>query len=157
MTSLAGGEAYITPVLHPFGLRLSGRIDRDARHELARTLTWAARVHDGDIHLDMGRLAFIDAGGLRLIVGCADGLPAPRRVVLDPATPVTRKLLGLLGWQAEDGRLCSPPGGSALHAVPTASADGSTVEVDGAAAPEAMARRFRVIRKPGPGGTPPPA
>ncbi|MEW9550230.1 STAS domain-containing protein [Nonomuraea sp. NPDC050783] len=99
MISLAGGDTYVTPVLHPFGLRLSGQIDRDTRHLLARSLTWAARMSDGDLHLDLGALAFIDAGGLRLIVTCAAELPAPRRVVLRPATPLVGKLLVLLGWQ----------------------------------------------------------
>ncbi|MFC4112625.1 STAS domain-containing protein [Nonomuraea zeae] len=101
------------PTVHPFGLRVSGEVDRSTRHLLEQALAWATDAGQDDIHLDLTQLTFIDAAGLRLIVATAAGLPAPRKLVLMPPPPVVRDLLSLLGWQLSPGlRLYVPKNGS---------------------------------------------
>ncbi|GAA3568701.1 hypothetical protein GCM10022419_056870 [Nonomuraea rosea] len=116
MTSPTSDHVQIVPVVHPFGLRVSGDIDRSTRHLLERALLWAVSVGDDDIHLDLTQLTFIDAAGLRLIASTAATLPQPRKVILAAAPPVVRDLLGLLGWQLSPGlRLYVPKNGSGPH------------------------------------------
>ncbi|HEX4817873.1 MAG TPA: STAS domain-containing protein [Nonomuraea sp.] len=92
-------RARITPVVHPCGLRLGGEIDRASRPRLAGALAWAVATCQCDVRLDLGKLDFIDAGGVRLIIDAAAGLPPPRRLILDPVPALARRLLRLLGWQ----------------------------------------------------------
>ncbi|MCK2214805.1 STAS domain-containing protein [Actinomadura sp. ATCC 31491] len=120
MTSFTfDGNARISPVVHPFGLRVSGEIDRDSHDLLARALAWAVRQGDGDVHLHLGALTFIDVTGLRKITSTAAGLPAPRKLVLDAIRPVVGRLLKLLGWSlSEDGHLYVPANGHSRPKLP---------------------------------------
>ncbi|MEV0387178.1 STAS domain-containing protein [Nonomuraea sp. NPDC050643] len=99
MSERTRGTADVLPMVHPFGLRVRGDIDRAGRPVLARALSWAVRLGAADIHLDLSELTFIDAAGLRLIVTTAAGLPPPRRLIVQHPPPVVPGLLALLGWR----------------------------------------------------------
>ncbi|MEU5861271.1 STAS domain-containing protein [Nonomuraea sp. NPDC047529] len=116
MTDQTGGPADVLPMVHPFGLRVRGEIDHHGRSALARALAWALRIGETDLHLDLSELTFIDAGGLRLIMSAATGLPPPRRLVLQNASPTVRELLALLGWRlGPDDQLYEVVGESHPH------------------------------------------
>jgi anti-anti-sigma factor len=113
MNSHPDGHVQIVPVVHPFGLRVSGDIDRSTRHLLENALTWAVQVGEHDIHLDLSALTFIDAAGLRLFAATAAALSPRRKLILDPVPPTVRDLLVLLGWQLSPGlHLYVPKNGS---------------------------------------------
>jgi ABC-type transporter Mla MlaB component len=96
-----GHGADVLPMVHPFGLRVRGDIDRASRPVLARALAWAIRTGKTDIHLDLSELTFIDAAGLRLIAQTAARLPPPRALVLQHAPASVPGLLALLGWRLD--------------------------------------------------------
>ncbi|WP_043633816.1 STAS domain-containing protein [Nonomuraea candida] len=93
--------AGVLPMVHPFGLRVRGDIDRAGRPSLARALAWALRTGKADIHLDLSELTFIDAAGLQLIVHTAARLPPSRALVLLHAPATVHDLLALLGWRPD--------------------------------------------------------
>ncbi|MFI7453148.1 STAS domain-containing protein [Nonomuraea sp. NPDC049714] len=92
------GQAQVTHIPHPPGLRVTGEIDRSNRRLLADGLRWAARQGGQDIRLDLAGLTFIDVAGLRLILATAAALSPVRRLILDPAPSHVRELLARLGW-----------------------------------------------------------
>jgi len=65
----------------PPGIRIAGEIDYKAEEPLALALAEAVRL-DGDITVNMGALAFIDAFCARMIADAARTLAASRAVVL---------------------------------------------------------------------------
>ncbi|MFC5828655.1 STAS domain-containing protein [Nonomuraea insulae] len=99
MSERTDGAADVLAMVHPFGLRVRGDIDRASRPVLARALARAVRISRADIHLDLSELTFIDVAGLRLILHTAAGLPPPRALVLQDAPATVRDLLALLGWE----------------------------------------------------------
>jgi anti-anti-sigma factor len=103
------GQARVTPIPHPLGLRVTGEIDRSNRHLLADGLRWAARLDGQDIRLDLAGLTFIDAAGLRLILATSIALPPERRLILDPAPPHVRELFARLGWNLSADQHLSVP------------------------------------------------
>ncbi|MGW3348865.1 STAS domain-containing protein [Nonomuraea rubra] len=113
MSDRTDGDADVLPMVHPFGLRVRGDIDRASRPLLARALAWAVRMSKADIHLDLSELTFIDAAGLQLVVRTAAGLPPPRALVLMNAPATVLELLTLLSWQLDPERRLRPEGGAA--------------------------------------------
>ncbi|MEV1003556.1 STAS domain-containing protein [Nonomuraea sp. NPDC050202] len=113
MTDRTDGAADVLPMVHPFGLRVRGDIDRASRPVLARSLAWAVRISKADIHLDLSELTFIDAAGLQLIVRTAAGLPPPRALALVNAPASVLELLTLLSWQLDPEQRLRPQGGAA--------------------------------------------
>ncbi|NJP91780.1 STAS domain-containing protein [Nonomuraea sp. FMUSA5-5] len=102
------GGADVLAMVHPFGLRVRGDIDRAGRPLLARALAWALRTGKSDIHLDLSELTFIDAAGLRLIAQTAAGLPPHRALVLRHAPASVPGLLALLGWRLDAAQRLRP-------------------------------------------------
>ncbi|MGR6915192.1 STAS domain-containing protein [[Actinomadura] parvosata] len=108
MTFETDDRARVTLVSHPFGLRITGEIDRGNRHLLAGALTWALLAGSHDIRLDLSGLTFIDVAGMRLIITAAARLSSDREVILDPISPAVRRVLSLTGWEQAPGlRVCS--------------------------------------------------
>ncbi|MEV1168204.1 STAS domain-containing protein [Nonomuraea sp. NPDC049784] len=103
MTFETNDQAHVTPISHPFGLRVTGEIDYGNHRLLAGALQRAIREGGDEIHLDLGELAFIDVAGLRVIVTAAARLSPPRRLILDPISPVVRRLLAVTGWERIQG------------------------------------------------------
>ncbi|MCF6470356.1 STAS domain-containing protein [Nonomuraea sp. MG754425] len=96
-------QLRVTLVPHPFGLRITGEIDCGNRRLLADALGWALLAGSRQLRLDLSGLVFLDVAGLRLIVGTAARLSAGREVVLDPISPMVRRLLAVTGWDRAPG------------------------------------------------------
>lgn len=103
MTFETDDRARVTLVPHPLGLRITGEIDRGNRHVLARALDWALLASGTDIRLDLSGLTFVDVAGMRLVVAAAARLFPHRVLILDPVSPVVRRLLALTGWENAPG------------------------------------------------------
>lgn len=94
--TLAGNDLVITPLASPVGLRLEGDIDLCSWEALQRALA-SVPATDGDVHLDLAALEFIDLGGTRALVGLAQRLaPARRLVIHDPPAMLERIIHA--GW-----------------------------------------------------------
>ncbi|GAA3125086.1 hypothetical protein GCM10010466_14920 [Planomonospora alba] len=81
----------------PVGLRLTGEADRTCRDALEAVLAGLAEdlPADGPVTVDLGGLAFADAGCAAALARAAGALPYGMRVV--GASAALRRLLGLVG------------------------------------------------------------
>jgi anti-anti-sigma regulatory factor len=79
----------------PPGIRLAGEIDHRHAEPLALALAEAIRL-EGDITVNMVRLAFIDASCARMIVDAARGMAGSRAVILQCCPPIAARFV-LLG------------------------------------------------------------
>jgi len=88
---------YDDPVLRicrqhvPPGVRVAGELDASRAGALSDALAEAVRL-DRDVHLNLSRLRFLDAGAAAVILRAAAHLPAPRRMVVVCEEPVERIL-----------------------------------------------------------------
>ena len=86
--SVATATYHADPLLRichqyaPPGIRIAGEIDYQAEEPLTRALAEAVRL-DGDITVNMARLAFIDAFCARMIADTARMLAESRTVILE--------------------------------------------------------------------------
>lgn len=83
------------------GLALVGDVDISTWDALEAALG-PFRRGDGDVHLELGALRFIDMRGARLLAGFAGGLPRGRSVVLHHPPGVLRRMLEL-AWGETPG------------------------------------------------------
>lgn len=91
------GVLRIVRTFDPHGLRVEGELDA-ARHAVfADKLTRAAAAR-GQVHLNCGRLRFIDLGGLNLLAHLAIQLPHGGRLVLDDLPPSLAGIIETVGW-----------------------------------------------------------
>jgi anti-anti-sigma regulatory factor len=85
----------------PPELSLAGEIDESSYPALVAGLTSAARASRGDLHIDLGAVAYCDLAGLRAIV-CATGADedhhSSRQVILHAVPRPLRTVLRILGW-----------------------------------------------------------
>jgi ABC-type transporter Mla MlaB component len=77
------------------GARVAGEVDATVRDCWHATLASLAAV-DGDLHLDLSALTFIDVRGVAELVELADGLGEERRMVLHQPPPVLRQVMDVL-------------------------------------------------------------
>jgi anti-anti-sigma regulatory factor len=75
----------------PPGVRAAGELDYSRAEALSNALAEAVRL-DHDVHLNLSRLHFIDAGAAAAILRVAAGLPATRRMVVVCTEPIGRTL-----------------------------------------------------------------
>jgi anti-anti-sigma factor len=75
----------------PPGVRAAGELDDTRAEALSDALGEAVRL-DRDIHLNLSRLSFMDAGAAAVILRTAAGLPDQRRMVVVCAEPIERTL-----------------------------------------------------------------
>jgi anti-anti-sigma regulatory factor len=75
----------------PPGIRVAGELDYTRAEALSRALAEAVRL-DRDVHLNVNRLSFLDAGAASMILRVAADLPAPRRMVVTCQPPIDRTL-----------------------------------------------------------------
>lgn len=78
------------------GLRLSGEADLSTRDILVTALD-AAVEGEGDLHLELSELSFIDSGGARIMLRTAGKLGPGRRMVLHRPPPSLTVAIGLFG------------------------------------------------------------
>lgn len=88
---LVGADPYfsdavltITPTFRPWGLRLSGELD-GARHAVFAEALRKVIGRDGEVHLNLADLRFIDLGALSMMAAAAMHLGA--RIILDDPSP----------------------------------------------------------------------
>ena len=94
----ADGLVRITRTAAPRGLRLTGEVDLSNHEALGRVLAARAATGEGDVHVDVSALTFVDVQGLRTLVRAAAGLRGGRRLVLDRPRPAMRRILRITGW-----------------------------------------------------------
>ena len=88
----AGKALTITPMIGRAGLRLIGDIDLATAAGLATALD--ELVHgDGDVHLDLAELQFVDVSGASVVVAAAAALGVHRALVLHDPPPVLSQIL----------------------------------------------------------------
>lgn len=92
-----GDQLSIRPLVGMSGLRLVGEVDLSTRQAL-RTALDAAATAPGDLHMELSELAFIDIGGVHLLLRTAQGLGQGRRMVVHRPPRSLRLALDLL-WQ----------------------------------------------------------
>ncbi|WP_449064983.1 MEDS domain-containing protein [Planomonospora algeriensis] len=88
-------------------LRVTGTIDQGNAHGLAAALQTAAGW-DGDIHVDLSELEFIDVAGLRTLTRAAGRLDPARRLRLLHLAPMLRDIMHLVGWDREPRLVLTP-------------------------------------------------
>ncbi|MGH3742720.1 MAG: MEDS domain-containing protein [Micromonosporaceae bacterium] len=87
-------------MFEPPGMRVEGNIDAVSGPDFAAALVELLEHIDdnGDTHLDMSELKFIDLNGLRELAWAASQLPEGRRLRLHHLAPHHRELITLLRW-----------------------------------------------------------
>lgn len=90
----------ITETRDPYGIRLEGEVDFATSVVLADALTRIVDSADGDVHVDLSGLRFIDVGAARLLARAARQLGTSRALVLESPSRAVRRLLKIL-----DGRM----------------------------------------------------
>jgi anti-anti-sigma regulatory factor len=77
------------------GVRVAGEVDVTVRDSWRAMLAALADV-DGDVHLDLSALTFIDVQGVAELVELADGLGEERRMVLRQPPRVLQQVMNVL-------------------------------------------------------------
>ncbi|MFF3464612.1 STAS domain-containing protein [Streptomyces sp. NPDC002619] len=94
----------VVPTICPSGLRFEGEIDLCSRDLLAAALDEAVQFGNGDLHIDLAGVTFIDVAGIRLMTTVAKTLSRDgRRLLLHATPPGARKVIHLLGWETAPG------------------------------------------------------
>ncbi|QKW35566.1 STAS domain-containing protein [Actinomadura sp. NAK00032] len=100
MTEARDGLLRVVTVRSPLLLRLEGEADLSNRDLLSAALRAMTAPGTSDLHVDLGRLAFIDVGGLLLLRRAEQALARQgRRLRMHGVPPVARKAMRLLDWE----------------------------------------------------------
>lgn len=91
-------------IREPLGLRLAGDVDAFTVSVVAGALQ-TLRAEEGDIHLELSELQFMDVAGLELLVSTAQDLDDGRSLVLHALSPHLRRVMELVGWDTTPGLL----------------------------------------------------
>lgn len=93
----------------PRTFHLFGELDLASSPTLLEAVRPAAQ-EDGDIHLDLKELAFIDSSGIRAFLILAEELGTKGRLILSSPTTPVKHTLQLVGIQRADNiELGDPP------------------------------------------------
>ncbi|SDC94200.1 STAS domain-containing protein [Glycomyces harbinensis] len=76
-------------------LRASGAVDLNGHDDWGRALR-TAPLHDGELHLDLTDLAFIDMRGITVLVDVAQRLPEGARIVVHRPPPCFGRMMEVL-------------------------------------------------------------
>jgi anti-anti-sigma regulatory factor len=89
-------------------LSITGSIDHRNAEAVARALVdeltaekdaLADALHpNGDLHVDVSRLEFVDVAGIRRLVRVADSAPPTSRLVLHGLPPAILRVMTVVGW-----------------------------------------------------------
>jgi len=102
-----GDLLRISPLSSRVGLRLDGEVDLLTVASLERALRALAGV-DGDVHLELAGLQFIDLSGAAALAAFAASLGQGRRLLLQDPPLMLRRMIRLL-WPQQSGLTMSPP------------------------------------------------
>ena len=97
----------ISPLNRRVGLRLDGEVDLLTVARLERALRGLPGV-DGDVHLELAGLRFIDLSGAAALAAFAASLGQGRRLLLQDPPLMLRRMISLL-WPQQPGLTMSPP------------------------------------------------
>jgi anti-anti-sigma factor len=89
-------QVHFTP--NSGSAEIAGEVDVYNRADFAAALTTVLATIEGDIHLHVANLRFIDIGGLTAIVRSAQELPPGARMILHGLQPHLRRVITLVGW-----------------------------------------------------------
>ncbi|MFC5179804.1 MEDS domain-containing protein [Actinomadura harenae] len=92
------GILTIRRIYGPFGLQLRGELDASRHSHLSEHLLRAMASREGDIHLNVAGLDFIDIGGLNLLAQHAAELPRGGSLILDHLRPDVENVITMVGW-----------------------------------------------------------
>jgi anti-anti-sigma factor len=81
----------------PAGLKFAGEIDSSNAHAVTQSLI-AGGTAEGDVHLDVTQLRFIDVSGIRAIVSAAENLGEGRRILLHGLPAQLARVVSIVGW-----------------------------------------------------------
>jgi len=94
----------IDRTFHPPGLAFTGELDAFRHSALVRVLgTARAHAKDGELHLDMSGLVFMDLGALNILADTAARPLHDRAIVLDRMPPHLRGIMDAVGWHMLPG------------------------------------------------------
>jgi anti-anti-sigma factor len=96
------GLLRVTRTYEPLGLRVVGDVDAFTVPVLESALR-SLLDYEGDIHLELSGLQFMDVAGLELVVSTARDLTDGRRLVLHCLSPHLRRVMELVGWDRTPG------------------------------------------------------
>jgi anti-anti-sigma factor len=95
-------ELRVIRLYQPHGLRIEGVIDVQSHRHLREALESVAET-DGDVHLDLSGLEFLDLGGLRLLMNFARSRVGGQQVELAGLAPHLQQVITLVGWDDTPG------------------------------------------------------
>jgi len=90
-------QLVISRTRKPAGLKFAGEIDSANAHAITQSLASGAPA-EGDVHLDVTQLRFIDVSGIRAIVSSAGNLGEDRRILLHGQSTQLERVLSIVGW-----------------------------------------------------------
>lgn len=79
-------------------VEIAGEVDVYNRDDFISALTTILQTIEGDIHLHVPNLRFIDIGGLTALVRSARELPPGATLILHGLQPHLRRVMALVGW-----------------------------------------------------------
>lgn len=101
-------ELRVTPLSGQRGVRVTGEINVLTRAQWVSALdrvtatATTGTAGDGDVHLELSELSFVDAGGAAALAACAQRLGEGRRMVLHDPPPALNRILEIL-WPGMSG------------------------------------------------------
>ncbi|TNY38349.1 MEDS domain-containing protein [Thermomonospora catenispora] len=104
------GVLRLVRTFDPPGLRLEGELDA-ARHTVFAERLARAAAGRRRVHLDCGRLRFMDPAALNVLVRQAMRLPRDGRLVLDRMPPHLARMIDAVGWARLPGLAPGRSGG----------------------------------------------
>ena len=90
-------QLVVSRTRKPDGLRFAGEIDSSNAHAITQSLAARAPA-EGDVHLDVTSLIFIDISGIRAIVSAAENLGDGRRILLHGLPAQLAHVMSIVGW-----------------------------------------------------------
>src|SRR2546428_1214714 len=90
-------QLVVSRTRKPAGLKFAGEIDSSNAHAITQSLASGAPA-EGDVHLDVTQLRFIDVSGIRAIVSAAENLGEGRRILLHGLPTQLARVLSIVGW-----------------------------------------------------------
>ena len=86
----------------PIGLRFKGEIDASNAEAVVTSLA-SAHAKDGEVHLDLSALMFIDISGIRAFITAGENAVEDRRLLLHGLPDQLERVINVVGWDQLPG------------------------------------------------------
>jgi anti-anti-sigma factor len=90
-------QLVVSRTRKPAGLKFAGEIDSSNAHAITQSVVAGAPA-EGDVHLDVTSLIFIDISGIRAVVSAAENLSDGRRILLHELPAQLARVMSIVGW-----------------------------------------------------------